>query len=118
MPSAGALSGKGWEWVAGGYLLGGLWLVQQRIITWQIPFAFLAALGLMSGVFSAIDAQRYAGPMFHLLGGGAMLGAFFTGMWVGSSHDGTILPLAAISATVSVCLFISARVLARHGRTA
>ena len=59
-----------------------------------------------------------AGAAAGLFGFISMLGAFFTGMWVGSSHDGTILPLASISATVSVCLFISARVLARHGRTA
>jgi DHA1 family bicyclomycin/chloramphenicol resistance-like MFS transporter len=56
-----------------------------------------------------------AGAAAGLFGFISMLGAFFTGMWVGSSHDGTILPLASISATVSVCLFISARVLARHG---
>lgn len=59
-----------------------------------------------------------AGAAAGLFGFISMLGAFFTGMWVGSSHDGTILPLASISATVAVCLFISARVLARHGHTA
>jgi DHA1 family bicyclomycin/chloramphenicol resistance-like MFS transporter len=59
-----------------------------------------------------------AGAAAGLFGFISMLGAFFTGMWVGSSHDGTILPLASISATVSVLLFISARILARHGRTA
>lgn len=59
-----------------------------------------------------------AGAAAGLFGFISMLGAFFTGMWVGSSHDGTILPLASISATVAVCLFVSARVLARHGHSA
>jgi len=59
-----------------------------------------------------------AGAAAGLFGFISMLGAFFTGMWVGSSHDGTIQPLASISATVAVGLFISARVLARHGRAA
>ena len=77
LPGIGAISGAGWEWVTAGYLLGGLWLVQQRIISWHIPVAFIVALGLFAGVFHAVDATRYAGPLFHLLGGGAMLGAFF-----------------------------------------
>ena len=77
LPGIGAVAGKGWEWVAAGYLLGGTWLIQQRIITWHIPAAFLLTLGAMAGVFQLIDAQRYAGPLFHLFGGGAMLGAFF-----------------------------------------
>lgn len=59
-----------------------------------------------------------AGAAAGLFGFISMLGAFFTGMWVGSSHDGTLLPLASISATVAACLFVSARVLARHGHSA
>ena len=73
----GNIGGKGWEWIAGGYLLGGLWLVQQRIITWHIPAAFLATLVVVSGLAQFADAARYAGPLFHTLTGGAMLGAFF-----------------------------------------
>lgn len=59
-----------------------------------------------------------AGAAAGLFGFISMLGAFFTGMWVGGSHDGTILPLAWISATVSIGLFVSARVLGRHGHAA
>lgn len=55
-----------------------------------------------------------AGAAAGLFGFISMLGAFFTGMWVGSSHDGTLLPLASISATVAIGLFLSARLLARH----
>jgi hypothetical protein len=35
---------------------------------------------------------------------------------VGSSHDGTLLPLASISATVGVILFVGTRLLARYGK--
>lgn len=56
-----------------------------------------------------------AGAAAGLFGFISMLGAFFTGMWVGTSHDGTVMPLASISATVAIGLFASARVLARHG---
>ncbi|MDD5250264.1 MAG: RnfABCDGE type electron transport complex subunit D [Rhodocyclaceae bacterium] len=76
-PTFGAFGGKGWEWVALGYLLGGAWLIQQRIITWHIPVAFIAALGVTAGLFHFISPDRYAGALFHILSGGAMLGAFF-----------------------------------------
>ncbi|MDA8256345.1 MAG: multidrug effflux MFS transporter [Betaproteobacteria bacterium] len=59
-----------------------------------------------------------AGAAAGLFGFISMLGAFFTGMWVGSSHDGTLLPLASISATVGVILFASARILMRYDKAA
>ncbi len=76
-PAIGGIGGKGWEWIAAGYLLGGLWLLQQRIISWHMPAAFIAVLCAISGIFSLIDNTQFAGPLFHLFTGGAMLGAFF-----------------------------------------
>ena len=76
-PVIGLMAGRGWEWVAAGHLVGGLWLVQQRIITWHLPTAFLATLFLLAGLSSAINPSEFAGPLFHLFGGGAMLAAFF-----------------------------------------
>ena len=73
----GNFAGKGWEWIALGYLLGGLWLVQQRLITWHVPAAFLGTLGLATLLANLASPDQYAGPAFHLLTGGAMLGAFF-----------------------------------------
>jgi len=76
-PIFGVLGGKGNEIVVGAYLLGGLYLVQQRIISWHIPTAFLLALVAMSGVFHLIAPAHYAGPAFHLFSGASMLCAFF-----------------------------------------
>ena len=73
----GLIAGHGWEWVALGYLLGGLWLVQQKVITWHIPSAYLAALAVLAGALWAWQPGAYASPLFHLFAGGAMLGAFF-----------------------------------------
>lgn len=73
----GNIGGRGWEWIALGYLLGGLWLVQQRVITWHVPAAFLGTLGLAALLASLASPDQYAGPTFHMLTGGAMLGAFF-----------------------------------------
>lgn len=76
-PAFGWLGGQGMEWVAGAYLAGGLWLIQQRIITWHIPVAFLGALVVVSGGFWLADSAHYASPLLHLMAGGSMLGAFF-----------------------------------------
>jgi len=76
-PGAGSLAGSGWEWIAAGYLAGGLWLMQQRIITWHLPIAFIATLGLVAGVAHLINPAEFASPLLHLFSGGAMLAAFF-----------------------------------------
>ena len=76
-PLFGVLGGKGGEIVAGAYLLGGLYLLQQRIVGWHVPVAFLGMLALLSGVFHAVDPAHYAGAPFHLFSGASMLCAFF-----------------------------------------
>jgi len=64
-------------WPALAWLLGGLYLIWQRIITWQIPAAMLAGIGGMALVFWFIDPAQYASPTFQLVAGASMLGAFF-----------------------------------------
>ncbi len=76
-PAFGYLGGKGGEWVALGYLVGGLWLIQRRIITWHIPVAFCGALFASALVLWGLRPEGFASPLFHLASGGAMLGAFF-----------------------------------------
>ncbi len=59
------------------YLLGGLILLQQRIIQWHIPLSMLLGMTAVASCFYLFDADRFASPLCHLLHGGAMLGAFF-----------------------------------------
>lgn len=73
----GFLAGKGWEWISLAYLLGGAWMIYKKIITWHIPVALIASLAAISTFFWIISADQYASPLFHLLGGATMLGAFF-----------------------------------------
>ena len=73
----GNFAGRGWEWVTTGYLLGGLWLWQRRIITWCAPLGFICGLSLLAGALWLWNPQGFASPLFHLFSGGAMLGAFF-----------------------------------------
>ncbi len=76
-PIYGHVGGRGWEIVNGLILLGGLYLMFRRIITWHVPVAMLGTLFLISGLFHLTNPEHYAGPMFHLASGAAMLGAFF-----------------------------------------
>jgi len=76
-PLFGALGAKGTEYVVLAYLLGGLYLWQQKIISWHLPVAFLGALTVISGAFWLVDSAHYASPVFHLFSGASMLCAFF-----------------------------------------
>lgn len=58
-------------------LLGAAYLFYRRIITWHIPVAFVGSVVLLSGAFWLADAERYPNPLFHLVTGGLMLGAFY-----------------------------------------
>jgi Na+-translocating ferredoxin:NAD+ oxidoreductase subunit D len=73
----GQFAGLGWEWVNVAFLLGGIYLLARRIISWHIPVAMLAALALIALPFWLYDSSRYASPLFHLFSGAAMFGAFF-----------------------------------------
>ena len=58
-------------------LLGGLFLLLRRIISWHIPVALVAGVMLPAAIGHALDPNRYAGPLFHLFSGATFLGAFF-----------------------------------------
>ncbi|MBT4079010.1 MAG: RnfABCDGE type electron transport complex subunit D [Gammaproteobacteria bacterium] len=74
---SGLLAGPGWEWVNFAFLFGGTILLLTRTISWHIPVSVLAGLSLVALIFNTIDPASYATPLYHLLSGGIMLGAFF-----------------------------------------
>jgi electron transport complex protein RnfD len=73
----GYMAGQGFEWVNLGFLLGGLWLIYKKIISWHIPLAVLAGLTVPSLLSFATNPDAFASPLVHLLGGASILGAFF-----------------------------------------
>jgi electron transport complex protein RnfD len=77
LPIYGRLAGQGSEMVSIGFLVGGLYLIAARIITWHVPAAFLGALFATAGLFHLMDPGHYVTPLFHWFSGAAMLGAFF-----------------------------------------
>lgn len=71
-------AGTGWELMNIGYLLGGIYLLYRRIITWHIPFCILVTVAVIAGLFYSPNSFAiYGTPYLHLLGSATMLGAFF-----------------------------------------
>jgi electron transport complex protein RnfD len=73
----GGVGGSLGEVSALAILLGGLYMLWKKIITWEIPVSILLSVLIFSGIFCLIDPTHYVNPMFHLLTGGMMLGAIF-----------------------------------------
>ncbi|MFV0422724.1 RnfABCDGE type electron transport complex subunit D [Oleidesulfovibrio sp.] len=74
----------------GALLLGAIYLLVRRTVRWQIPAGFLAGVLLVSGIFYAIDSTLYASPLFHLLTGSVVFGAFFLATDTSSSPVGKV----------------------------
>ncbi len=77
-PAFGHFGGIGSEVVNLAFLAGGLFLLHKRLFSWHAPVGMLAALVLMSLVFwNGSGSDSNGSPLFHLLSGATMLGAFF-----------------------------------------
>jgi electron transport complex protein RnfD len=76
-PLFGDFGGRGWEWIANFYALGGLFLLWMRIIPWQIPFATLGSVVLITVPFWMLDADIHPFPLQHIFSGALVLAAFF-----------------------------------------
>lgn len=79
----GNQSGSIGETSAVAILVGGLFLLYKRYITWHIPVSFLATVAAMAWIFGGKDpvtgnmVLMTGDPIVHLLSGGLMLGAWF-----------------------------------------
>ena len=58
-------------------LLGGLFMMYKRIISWHIPVAVITTLYFMGTLFHAVDPARFTTGAFHVMSGATFLGAFF-----------------------------------------
>lgn len=77
-PAFGRFGGRGVEWINLAFLAGGLWLLQLRVIAWQAPVGMLASLFVVSLLcWNGSGSDSHGSPLFHLLSGATMLGAFF-----------------------------------------
>jgi H+/Na+-translocating ferredoxin:NAD+ oxidoreductase subunit D len=58
-------------------LIGGLFLLSKKYITWHIPISFLATVAGLAWIFGGKGGMFTGDPVVHLLSGGMMLGAWF-----------------------------------------
>ena len=58
-------------------ILGGVYLAVKKYADWRIPVSFLGTVFILGGLFWIINPQQFPDPLFHMLSGGLMLGAFF-----------------------------------------
>jgi len=73
----GAMGGSAGEVAAAALLVGLIFMLLKKIITWHIPVAVLGTIAVFTGILNLVSPELYAGPLFHLLTGGVMLGAIF-----------------------------------------
>ncbi len=71
-------SGAGWELVNIGFMVGGLFLIYKKIISWHIPLSIIGSIVLLSLLFySENSVNTYGTTYLHLFGSATMIGAFF-----------------------------------------
>lgn len=58
-------------------ILGLIYMLIRKIITWHIPVAILGSVIVFAGILNIIDPIHYADPLFHILTGGMLLGTVF-----------------------------------------
>ncbi len=78
---SGAMPGSMGEIAAMALLVGGIFLLWRKVITWHIPVSILATMAVFAFVVALAQGGDktllYELPAFHLVAGGAMLGAIF-----------------------------------------
>lgn len=58
-------------------IIGGLYMLWKKVITWHIPVSVIGTVAIIATGFWLIDPEIYINPAYHILTGGLMLGAIF-----------------------------------------
>ena len=58
-------------------LLGSIFLLWKKVITWHIPVSILVTVAVFTGIMHLVDPITYENPLWHLCSGGLLLGAIF-----------------------------------------
>ncbi len=81
----GNISGSLGETSALALLLGGIYLIWRGHIDWRIPVYYLGSVFIIMLAYGSFKGYGLWFPLFHLLGGGLLIGAFFMATdWVTS----------------------------------
>jgi electron transport complex protein RnfD len=91
----GHMNGSMGEIGAFALILGGLYLLWRKVISWHIPVAVLATMAIFAVCLGIGKGSLiYELPLFHILAGGALLGAIFMATDYSTSpmtHKGMII---------------------------
>ena len=73
----GNMGGSFGEVAAVGLIIGLVYMLYKKIITWHIPVSILGTVAIFTGILWGVNPDKFANPVFHLLTGGILLGAIF-----------------------------------------
>ena len=73
----GNMGGSAGEIAAVALLIGLIYMLIRKIITWHIPVTVIGTIAIFTGILNLVNPEVYAGPLFNILTGGVMLGAIF-----------------------------------------
>lgn len=66
-----------WIWINACWLLGGIYLLIRRIISWHIPVSILGSLSILYLIVGSVSSNAILAVIPALLSGAILLGAFF-----------------------------------------
>lgn len=73
----GKLGGSMGEIAGAAIVLGLIYMLIRKIITWHIPVSVILSVFIFTGILHLVHPVEYADPLFHILTGGLLLGAIF-----------------------------------------
>ena len=73
----GNMGGSIGEVAAAALLIGLVYLLVKKIITWHIPVSVIGSIAVFTTILWLINPAKSMNPVFHLLAGGILLGAIF-----------------------------------------
>lgn len=104
----GKMKGSSGEVAAFALLIGMIYMLIRKIITWHIPVSIIGTVFVFTGILWLVNPDKFADPLFHILSGGLMLGAIYMatdyvtspmtvkGMWIYGVGIGIITVLIRI----------------------
>jgi electron transport complex protein RnfD len=73
----GNMGGSLGEIAAVALLIGFIYLLIKKVITWHIPVSVIGSMAIFTAILWLVNPEKNANPMFHILAGGVLLGAIF-----------------------------------------
>jgi len=73
----GDMGGSMGEVAAIALLIGFVYLLYKKVITWHVPVSVVGSIAIFTAILWLVNPEQNANPMFHILAGGVLLGAIF-----------------------------------------